>query len=89
MTRQQIPKKPEERRVWIKGMLELQQSSFAAIARELSVSRQAVRLALDSSYPKMERAIAAKLGIPAEELWPERHITTAAPTGHRKKAQTA
>jgi Ner family transcriptional regulator len=85
MTRHRIPKKPDERRVWIKGMLELRGSSFASIARELSVSRQAVRIALDSSYPKMERAIAAKLGLAVEDIWPERHVNTATSTDHSKK----
>lgn len=59
--------------MWIKGMLELKKSSFAKIARELGVSRQAVRQALDVPYPKMERAIAAKLGLSPEKLWPERY----------------
>lgn len=73
MTATKPPKKPVERRVWIKAQLELRKSSFADIARELGVSRQTVRKALDMSYPKMERAIAVKLGLPPEVIWPERY----------------
>lgn len=73
MTTTNIPKKPEERRVWIKGQLELRKSSFADIARELKVSRQAVRKAMLKSYPKMEKAIAKKLGLKPEDIWPERY----------------
>lgn len=69
------PKKHDERRVWIKAMLELRGSSFAAIARELGVTRGAVRHAQDRPYPRMERAIAEKLGFTPKDIWPERYST--------------
>ncbi|WP_052465019.1 helix-turn-helix domain-containing protein [Geoalkalibacter subterraneus] len=62
-----------ERRVWVKGQLELRGESFATIARELGVSRQAVGRAMTDRRPRMERAIAAKLGMPPEQIWPERY----------------
>lgn len=67
------PKRAKERRVWIKAMLELRGSSFAAIARELGVTRGAVRRVQDRPYPKMERAIAEKLGFTPKDIWPERY----------------
>ncbi len=48
-------------------------SSFAALGRELGVTRDAVRNACRKPYPKMERAIAAKIGRSPEEIWPERY----------------
>lgn len=73
MTTKRVPKKPEELRVWIKGMLELRGSSFADIARELSVSRQAVRKAVNRPSRRMEKAIADKIGFPPEKIWPNRY----------------
>ena len=73
MTAKHPPKNPAEKRVWIKAQLELRKCSFAAIGRELDVTRQTVRKALDVSYPKMERAIAAKLGLSPDIIWPERY----------------
>jgi Ner family transcriptional regulator len=67
------PKKPEERQVWIMAMLRMRKSSYSAIARELGVTRSAVRKAVSHSYPKMERAIAAKIGYVPELIWPERY----------------
>jgi len=73
MTTKRVPKKPNERRVWIKGQLEIRGLSFATIAREIGVSRQAVRKALDKPSRRMEQAIAGKIGISPEKLWPERY----------------
>lgn len=67
------PIDPHQRREWIKFQLRLRGITLSAIARELGVSRQALRLALIQSYPKMERAIAAKLGVAPESIWPERY----------------
>jgi Ner family transcriptional regulator len=73
MNTKQVPKNPDKRRAWIKYQLELVDSSYADIARELGVTRAAVRKATWMSYPKMERAIAKKLGCRPEDLWPERY----------------
>ena len=67
------PKNPDERQVWIMAMLRIKKSSYAALARELGVTRAAVRKATLSSYPKMERIIAAKIGYAPELIWPERY----------------
>lgn len=68
-----IPKKPEERRAWIKYKLDLLGCGFAAIARDLGVTRAAVNSVLRKRYPKMERIVAKKLGVRPEDLWPERY----------------
>ena len=70
-----IPKDSAHRREWIKYQLRLKGISLSAIARELGVSRHAPRIALVTPYPRMERAIAAKIGVPPEALWPERYGT--------------
>ena len=68
-----VPNDPTERREWIKFQLRIRGSSLSAVAREMGVSRHATNLALAKPYPRMERAIAAKIGIPPCQLWPERY----------------
>jgi len=75
MSTNQAPENADKRRAWIKYQLDIAGSSFADIARELGVTRGAVRKATWMSYPKMERAIAAKIGRRPEEIWPERYAT--------------
>lgn len=73
MAQIKVPRDPRERIAWIKYQLELNGSSFAEISREGGVSRTVVRRALVIKYPKWERAIAAKINVPAEIIWPERY----------------
>ena len=73
MTHLLVPLEENARREWIKFQLRVRGSSLSAIARELEVSRHAPRLALVKPYPKMERAIAEKLQLEPQELWPERY----------------
>ena len=68
-----IPKKEPFRRAWIKYHLALNNSSFAAIARELGIDKNTVQSAMHRPYPKMERAIAAKIGVEPKKIWPERY----------------
>ncbi len=68
-----IPTDPNKRRAWIKYQLELAGYSLSSLARELGVSRHAPKLALDRPYPRMERAIAEKIGIAPHEIWTERY----------------
>jgi Ner family transcriptional regulator len=70
-----IPSDPAHRRAWVKYQLELAGYSLSSLARELGVSRHAPKLALDRPYPKMERAIAEKIGAPPQEIWPDRYNT--------------
>ncbi len=73
MTELNVPSDPKERREWIKFQLRVRGSSLSAVAREMGVSRHATNLALSKSYPRMERAIADKLGTEPRIIWPERY----------------
>ncbi|MBW8003053.1 MAG: transcriptional regulator [Planctomycetes bacterium] len=73
MSDQNVPSDPVQRREWIKYQLRIRGSSLSAVAREMGVSRHASNLALAKSYPRMERAIASKLGLEPRLLWPERY----------------
>lgn len=73
----EIPSDPVQRNEWIKFQLRMRGSSLSKLARRLGVTRQAVRNALSSPYPKMERAIAAELELKPEEIWPERYARRA------------
>lgn len=72
-----IPSDPVQRNEWIKFQLRMRGSSLSKLARRLGVTRQAVRNALSSPYPKMERAIAAELELKPEDIWPERYARRA------------
>ncbi|CDI01104.1 hypothetical protein BN873_1050002 [Candidatus Competibacter denitrificans Run_A_D11] len=73
MTTEPHSKNTNSRALWIKHQLERLGTSYAQIAREEGVSRQAVNKAVYAPYPKMERAIAKRLGLTAREIWPERY----------------
>jgi len=73
MDSEHIPKDLLQRREWIKFQLRLRGITLSGMARELGVSRQALGQTLVQSYPKMERVIAAKLGLEPEIIWPERY----------------
>jgi Ner family transcriptional regulator len=68
-----IPLDPAQRNEWIKYRLRVGGSSLSQLARELGVTRQAVRNALTRRYPRMERVIAAEIGLPPHCIWPERY----------------
>ncbi|MEF8834253.1 MAG: helix-turn-helix domain-containing protein [Halofilum sp. (in: g-proteobacteria)] len=68
-----IPADPMQRNEWIKFQLRIRGSSLSQLARDLGVTRQAVRNALSSRYPRMERVIAAEIGLNPERIWPERY----------------
>jgi Ner family transcriptional regulator len=48
--------------------------SQAALARQAGLSDGAVRTATYKSQPSAERAIAALLGVPVQEIWPSRYF---------------
>lgn len=75
-----VPKNPAERRAWVLYQLRLRGWHLADIAREEGVSRQAVFSALHAPNEHLEPAIAAKLGLEAKQLFPERFC---ADTGRR------
>lgn len=69
------PKNPFERQIWIVAMLHFKKSSFAAIARELGISRQAVHKVHAKKNERLEKKIAAVIGYKPELIWPERYQT--------------
>lgn len=69
----QIPVEPTRRAQWIISELKLAGSSLAAIAAELGCSRQAGAMALRVSSRRWEEALAAKLDLPVQKLFPERY----------------
>ena len=73
MNKQTPPQKPAERRAWIKYRLELVGDSLSGLSKELGLYRTAAKMALDKPYPRMERIIAEKIGVPPEVIWPERY----------------
>ena len=76
-----IPDDPLQRNEWIKFQLRVRGSSFSKLARDLGVTRQAVRNALTSRYPRMERVIAREIGLEPHVIWPERYWTGAQLSG--------
>lgn len=86
-----IPTTEPQRRAWIKYQLELRGYTLSSLARELGVSRHAPKLALDRPYPRMERAIAEKIELRPEQVWPERYDADGKPNrplGRPKKSKT-
>ena len=68
-----VPVDPVQRNEWIKFQLRMRGSSLSKLARRLGVTRQAVRNALTAPYPRMERVIAAEIGLEPQYIWPERY----------------
>lgn len=84
-----LPKNPDLRRVWIMANLRAIGSSYAAIARELGVTRQMVMHC--ARHPersdRCSAAIAQKLGLQRSDIWPERYGDAADSTLGRKGRQ--
>lgn len=80
-----IPANPSLRREWIKFQLRLRGTTLSAMARELGVSRQAIGQTLVSSYPRIERAIAARLNMEPRDIWPERYARRKVKIGAGKR----
>jgi Ner family transcriptional regulator len=72
-TLEEIISNPMMLREWIRFQLRIHGSSFTGLATELGVTRQAVTDVFRHRYPKMERAVAKKLGMAPEVLWPDRY----------------
>ena len=68
-----IPTDQRQRREWIKFQLRVRGSSLSQLARELHVTRHTTILALARPYPRIERAIAKRIGLRPEQIWPERY----------------
>lgn len=69
----EIPSDPAQRNEWIKFQLRMRGVSMSGLARDLGVTRQAVRHALTDRYPRMEAVIAHAIDLEPEAIWPERY----------------
>jgi len=79
-----VPLDTQARKEWIKYQLRLRGSSLAKIARELGINRHNCHNALvRRPYPRVQRAMAAKLGLQPHQLWPEWYH----PDGTRKRVK--
>lgn len=78
-----IPSNPEQRWEWIKYQLRTRGTSFANLARQLDVQRNAVTGVKRLPYPRMERAIAKALDLSPAMIWPERWNADGSPSRQR------
>ncbi len=68
----------------ILALIKRRYGSQLDLARETGLSSSKISAALGSSYPEVERAIAAALGLPVQQLWPDRYW----PNGRRRQSNT-
>jgi len=87
MNKPEIPSDPGLRWEWIKYQLRTRGTSLAKLARALKVSDTAVKNVKRTAYPRMERAIAAALGLKPAAIWPERWANSDSP--HRSRPNRA
>ena len=68
-----MPKEATLRWEWVKYQLRLKGYSLAKLGRELGVTRKCLVLVQHQHYPKMQKAIADKLIMLPQEIWPDRY----------------
>ncbi|MEW5687195.1 MAG: helix-turn-helix domain-containing protein [Pseudomonadota bacterium] len=85
-------------KVWhpelIKAEVRMRGESLTSLARLNRLQEDACRDALRTRRPKAEAAIAKFIGVPVEELWPDRYATSSTdvdsasdPAAHRQMAE--
>lgn len=77
-----MPKNEPERWLHIKFQLELKGYSFASLGRETGVSRTSMSSTKRTWLFKNQKAIADKLGLTPQEIWPERYGDDGRPKFH-------
>lgn len=80
-----LPKNEPERWLNIKFQLELRGYSFARLARETGVARCSMTNTKRVWLYKNMEAIAKKLGLTPQEIWPERYGDDARPKFHSSR----
>ncbi len=86
MSNLDISKKPAPKdwhRADIKASLEKRGLSLARLARLHGYGRSSPALALRLPWPKMERLIAAAIGVRPQEIWPSRYHEDGTPKSGR------
>lgn len=81
-TKKNIPKKPAERREWIKFQLTLRGLTLCSLGEKAGYTKSVLSVALGKAYPKAEAVIASALGLTPQELWPERYAKDGKPIRH-------
>ncbi|WP_312929873.1 helix-turn-helix domain-containing protein [Stutzerimonas nitrititolerans] len=79
----QMPSDPAQRWEWIKYQLRIHGCPPAELARQLGITDRAIRAVKRTPYPRIERAIALKLGVEPMQLWPERWNQDGSPNRRR------
>lgn len=77
-----MPKETTLRWAWVKYQLEIKGYSLASLGRELGVSRRCLISVQHKHYPKMQKAIADRLIVLPQEIWPERYGVDGRPIKH-------
>jgi len=77
-----IPKEPALRWEWIKYQLRLKGYTFTRLAKELGIHPNNFKMVKHIHYPKMQKAIADKLIMLPQEIWPERYGRDGRPIKH-------
>ncbi|TZG41654.1 transcriptional regulator [Halomonas eurihalina] len=78
-----VPLEPAHRWEWLKYQLRVRGSSLNKLADELGIGSSAVKDAKHRRYPRVERAIAQKLGLHPGAIWPERWNADGTPNRQR------
>lgn len=65
---------PKSRNAWVVFQLKLRGKSLSGLAKAHGYNRSMTAMALHRPYPKFERMLAEELGLPQEQLFPERYV---------------
>lgn len=82
-TTKRILANPKKRQAWVIYNLKLRGLSLAALARRAGVKKQCMQAAMSRPYPRMEKFIADALGLPPQQLFPERYDEDGLPNRSR------
>jgi len=82
MTTFDMPKEPTLRWEWIKYQLRLKGYTLTSLGEELGVHKNVLIAVKQKHYPKSEKAIADKLIMLPQEIWPERYGSDGRPIKH-------
>lgn len=77
-----IPKEPTLRWEWVKYQLRLKEYTLTRLAKELGLHPNNLKMVKRNHYPKMQKAIADKLIMLPQEIWPERYGNDGRPIKH-------
>ena len=91
MTKIDTAKKPvveDWHPAYIVYRLRLRGLSLRKLSREHGYCAQAAQLACRLPWPKMQKLIAAAIGVPPAEIWPTRYESDGSPKNRRKRSSS-